>query len=85
VNVFEAVGDSARDKDGVAGAALHRLAIDGIGQDTLEAEGGLIVGVVAVGRRDFGSSATSNSNMATKCHLNYAVADTLRWEQSATY
>jgi len=57
VEVFEAVDDSARDEDGVAGAALHRLAIDGISQDALETVGSLIVGIMAVGRRNFGSGS----------------------------
>jgi BrnA antitoxin of type II toxin-antitoxin system len=55
VEVFEAVDDSARDEDGVAGTTLHGLAVDGVGEDALEAVGGLFVGVVAVGGRDSGS------------------------------
>jgi hypothetical protein len=55
VEVFEAVDDSARDEDGVAGPALPCLAVDGVGEDALEAVGGLFVGVVAVGSGDFGS------------------------------
>jgi len=57
VQVFEAVNDSARDEDGVAVPPLHRPAIDGVGQDALETIGGLIVGVVAMSRRDFGSGS----------------------------
>ena len=55
VEVFEAVDDPARDEDGVAGAAFHCLAVDGVGEDALEAVAGLIVGVVAVGDGDSGS------------------------------
>jgi len=55
VEVFEAVDDSARDEDGMAGAALHCLAVDGVGEDSFEAVAGLFVGVVAVGGGDFGS------------------------------
>jgi hypothetical protein len=55
VEVFEAVDDSARDEDGVAGAALPCLAVDGVGEDALQVVGGLFVGVVAMGGGDFGS------------------------------
>jgi hypothetical protein len=55
VEIFEAVDGSARDEDGVAGAALHGLAVDGVGEDALESVGGFFVGVVAVGGGDFGS------------------------------
>jgi hypothetical protein len=55
VEVFEAVDGSARDEDGVARAAFHCFAVDGIGEDALEAVGGLFVGVVAVGGGDFSS------------------------------
>jgi len=55
VEVFEAVDDSARDQDGVAGAAFRCLAVDGVGEDAFEAVAGLFVGVVAVGGGDLGS------------------------------
>lgn len=55
MEIFEAVDGSARDEDGVAGAALRCLAIDGVGEDAFEAVAGLFVGVVAVGGGDFGS------------------------------
>jgi len=64
VEVFEAVDDSARDEDGVAGAAFPCLAIDGVGEYAFEAVAGLFVGVVAVGCGTLAPGATSNSNMA---------------------
>jgi hypothetical protein len=57
VEVFEAVDGSARDEDEVAGAALHCLAVDGEGQDALQAVGGLFVGVMAMRGGDFGSGS----------------------------
>jgi hypothetical protein len=46
VEVFEAVDDSARDEDGVAGAGPPLcLAVDGVRKNALEAAGGLFTGV----------------------------------------
>jgi hypothetical protein len=42
-------------RTGIARAALHCLAVDGVGENALEAVGGLFVGVVAVGGGDFSS------------------------------
>lgn len=55
VEVLEAVDGSARDKDGIARAAFHCLAVDGVGKDALKAVGGLFIGVVTVGGGDFRS------------------------------
>jgi hypothetical protein len=57
VEVIEAVDDSAGDAEDVAGADLGREAVDGHGEDAIEAVDGFFVGVVAVSGGDFGSGS----------------------------